>query len=110
MSLSLAAPAWLWLLVPAAFWLLLAERRNRAGSAWHGLVDTHLLEHLRVPPKHRSRRATVLLLTGIAVACGVLALAGPVIHGASRDYALTTPLLLVTCLSAALGFRRGWLQ
>jgi len=110
MSLSLTAPAWLWLLVPAALWLLLMERRSRAGSAWHGLVDAHLLEHLLVHPKHRQRRAAALALAGVAMTCAVLALAGPVMHGAGRDYPLTTPLLIATCLGAALGFRRGWLR
>ena len=110
MSLSLTAPAWLWLLVPAALWLLLMERRSRAGSAWQDLVDGHLLEHLLVHPKHRQRRATVLALAAMAMACAVLALAGPVIQGPPRDYALTTPLLLAAALIAALGFRRGWLR
>jgi hypothetical protein len=81
LELHFLRPYWFLALVPLlliliGLWVGL-WRARRAGTAWQGLVDAHLLPHLLVGEPGRPRRLPLVLLA-LAWLMGVVALAGPV--------------------------------
>lgn len=80
-ELHFLRPQWFLALVPLlliliGLWVGL-WRARRAGTAWQGLVDAHLLPHLLVGEPGRPRRLPLVLLA-LAWLMSVVALAGPV--------------------------------
>jgi len=83
-------PAWLLLLIPAAFLMWSVYRRSDSLRAWKKLISPHLLEHLLVyeggridrrgdaaPTGGGSGRWRPVYLLGLGWLVGILALAGP---------------------------------
>lgn len=62
-------------LIPLALLVLVLARRGGGQSAWHRVVDAHLLRHLLV--EHQARGRLPLILLALAWFIGVLALANP---------------------------------
>jgi len=76
-------PAWLLLLIPAAFLMWSVYRRNDSLRAWRKVISPHLLEHLLVWGKDRRGDAAPtggwrpVYLLGLGWLVGIVALAGP---------------------------------
>lgn len=68
-------PQWLWALLLLPLVIAFSLWRGRQPRGWERDVDAHLLPHLLVPGGRRTRRGTVAIVLGLALA--VLALAGP---------------------------------
>jgi len=76
-SFHFLRPGWLILFLPLAWSLWRGRRGGRAGGgAWSKVVDPELLPHLLVPRQGR-RGPFPLLVTALAFAAAILALAGP---------------------------------
>ena len=70
-------PAWLLLLIPAAWLCWRLWRQNDATAAWRGAIAPHLLAALVVEPSGtQGRLRPVALLAGV-FGLGIMALAGP---------------------------------
>jgi len=69
-------PWWLVALVPAALILLLIARRDRVDLQWSGVIAPNLLKHMIVTPQRRWHIRPSYLV-GLALALGIVALAGP---------------------------------
>lgn len=93
-----------WWLCALLFLPLLAwwwRRRQRARSAWQGLVDPHLLPRLLEPHGGRRGRAGFWLAL-LAYAIAVLALAGPSWRQSAQPlWQSSTPLVIALDLSTA---------
>ena len=87
-------PWWLVALIPATLLVWLLWRRQDEGRAWRGLVADHLLPHLLVGERNRSRfRPIHALAVGWLV--GVVALAGPAWQREPAPFADETTVLVI---------------
>lgn len=87
-------PWWLTVIVPAALLLWLLWRRQDDSQAWRGLIADHLLPHLLVGGRRRSRiRPIHALAVGWLV--GIAALAGPAWQLEPAPFADETTVLVL---------------
>jgi len=70
-------PAWLLLLIPAAFLMWSVYQRSDSLRAWRKVIAPHLLEHLLLRESGETGRWRPVYLLGIGWLLGSLALAGP---------------------------------
>jgi len=70
-------PAWLLLLVPAAFLMWSVYQRSDSLRAWKKVISPHLLDHLLVREGGEEGRWRPVYLLGLGWLVGILALAGP---------------------------------
>ena len=70
-------PAWLLLLVPAAFLMWSVYRRSDSLRAWKRVITPHLLKHLLLVESGEEGRWRPVYMLGIGWLAGILALAGP---------------------------------
>ena len=70
-------PAWLLLLIPAAFLMWSVYQRSDSLRAWRKVISPHLLDHLLVHEGGESGRWKPVYLLGLGWLVGILALAGP---------------------------------
>ena len=70
-------PAWLLLLIPAAWLLWSVYRRNDSLRAWRKVIAPHLLELLVVQKSGKQGRWRPVYMLGLAWAVGIIALSGP---------------------------------
>ena len=88
-------PAWLLLLIPAAFavWLMLRGQRNT--HVWRGVVAPHLLPHLLVRHGEQSRGLRPTWILGLVWLLAVLALAGPAWQRQSSPFSQDEAALVI---------------
>lgn len=70
-------PAWLLLLLPAAFLVWSVYQRSDSLRAWKKVISPHLLEHLLIRESGDTSRWRPVYMLGLAWLLGILALAGP---------------------------------
>jgi len=70
-------PAWLLLLLPAVAVVVSMLRRQDPATAWRGVIEPNLLEHLVVRGEDRRSRLRPALVMAAAWLVGITALAGP---------------------------------
>ena len=70
-------PAWLLLLIPAAFLVWSVYQRSDSLRAWKKVISPHLLGHLLIREGGETSRWRPVYMLGIAWLLGILALAGP---------------------------------
>ena len=70
-------PAWLGLLIPAAFLMWSVYQRSDSLRAWRKVISPNLLGHLLLREGGKEGRWRPVYMLGIAWLAGVLALAGP---------------------------------
>jgi Ca-activated chloride channel family protein len=70
-------PAWLLLLIPAAYLMWSVYQRSDSLRAWKKVISPHLLEHLLVREGGEEGRWRPVYLLGLGWLAGILALAGP---------------------------------
>jgi len=70
-------PAWLLLLLPAAFMMWSVYQRSDSLRAWKKVIAPHLLQHLLLREGGDGGRWRPVYMLGIAWLVGILALAGP---------------------------------
>ena len=70
-------PAWMLLLIPAAFLVWLVYQRSDSLRAWRKVISPHLLEHLLIRESGETSRWRPVYMLGLAWLLGTLALAGP---------------------------------
>ena len=70
-------PAWLLLLIPAAFLMWSVYQRSDSLRAWKKVISPHILEHLLVHEGGENGRWRPVYLLGLGWLAGILALAGP---------------------------------
>lgn len=98
-ALHLVRPEALWALLALPLIALLWYWRRRRDSAWHTVVDAHLLRHLLVAGGQRAWSGLLVLLLGWTLA--VLALAGPSWRQVAQPlWQSPTPLVLALDLSS----------
>ena len=101
-SFHFLRPEWLWALLPVALVLFLLWRQGSAAERWRGLIAPHLLEHLVVRPRERSRLRPSTLL-GPVLVLAVLAVAGPSWRREPPPFTQdTAPLILALDLSETM--------
>ncbi|MCW8924873.1 MAG: VWA domain-containing protein [Xanthomonadales bacterium] len=76
-QLHFLRPAWLLLLLPAAFLLWSVYRRSDSIRKWRKVISPHLLQHLTLSESNESGRWRPVYMLGMAWLTGTLALAGP---------------------------------
>ncbi len=76
-QLHFLRPAWLLLLLPAAFLLWSVYRRSDSTRKWRKVISPHLLQHLTLSESNESGRWRPVYMLGMAWLAGTLALAGP---------------------------------
>ena len=70
-------PAWLLLLIPAAFLVWSVYQRSDSLRAWKKVISPHLLEHLLTREDSETRHWRPVYMLGVAWLLGITALAGP---------------------------------
>jgi len=70
-------PAWLLLLIPAAFLMWSVYQRSDSLRAWRKVITAHLLEHLLLREGGETGRWRPVYLLAVGWLFGILALAGP---------------------------------
>ena len=70
-------PAWLFLLIPAAWLCWRLWRQSDSTAAWRGAIAPHLLAALVVEPSGKQGKLRPTALLTVAFGLGIIALAGP---------------------------------
>ncbi len=102
-AFHLLRPWWLVALIPAALLLWLIVRRDRADLQWSGVIAPNLLKHMIVTPQRRWRIRPVYLVA-LALALGIVALAGPTWRRELPPFVEDkAPLMIALDVSASMG-------
>ena len=101
-ALHFLRPLWLWALLPILGLSLLLWWRTDPNRPWKGVIAPHLLTHLRIGTSGRFRIGPIPLL-GLALALGVLGVAGPTWEREESPFAEdTAPLVVALDLSQTM--------
>src|SRR5262245_61545264 len=96
-------PWWLLALLPTALILTLILRRDSVERQWSGVIAPSLLRHMVVTPQRRWQ-ITPSYLVGLALALGVIALAGPTWRRELPPFVEDkAPLMIALDVSASMG-------
>jgi len=96
-------PWWLLALVPTALILFVITRRDSVDLQWRGVIAPNLLKHMIVTPQRRWHIKPAYLV-GLALALGIIAVAGPTWRREPPPFVEDkAPLMIAVDVSASMG-------